>query len=280
MKISTRIALAACVAIGALAPASATHRWGNYHWAGNGTNLTLTVNKAITSQWTGVVNTAISDWNSSNELTLNPATVSVNARRCSPIGGQILVCNYSYGKRGWLGIATIWLDSRSHITQATTKLNDSYHNSPPYNTTAWRALVACQEIGHDFGLDHQDEAYGPPNLGTCMDYTSDPDGGGAYGPANTAPNAHDYAMLSTIYNHNDGYTTARASAATNFGIREVGRPVPESEAPGDTIPEWGRAVRRDARGRPDMFVKELGSGRRKLTHVFWTLEADGTEAHD
>ncbi len=32
----------------------------------------------------------------------------------------------------------------------------------------------CQEIGHDFGLDHQDENFNNPNLGTCMDYTNDP----------------------------------------------------------------------------------------------------------
>ena len=279
MKITTRVALAAAVALGAVVPASATHSWGGYHWAGNGSNLTLKVNKAITSQWNASVDTAIADWNASNELTLTSATSSANRRKCNPIAGQILVCNDSYGQRGWLGIASIWL-SNGHISQGTTKLNDSYFNQAQYNTPAWRALVACQEIGHDFGLDHQDEGFGPPNLGTCMDYTNDPDGGGAYGPSNEHPNAHDYAMLNTIYNHDDGFTTA--TAATNFGIRQVGRPAasPAGDAGiGDTMAEWGTPIHRDATGRPDVFVKQVGQGKKAITHVFWTLEAKGTEAH-
>jgi hypothetical protein len=32
----------------------------------------------------------------------------------------------------------------------------------------------CQEVGHTFGLDHQDENFNNTNLGTCMDYTNDP----------------------------------------------------------------------------------------------------------
>ena len=270
MKLS-RLAALAAVSVAALSvPALATHSWGGYHWAGNGTNLTLKVNKAITSQWTTSINTAIADWEQSTELTLPFGDVSVSRKRCNPISGQILVCNDSYGQRGWLGIASIWL-SNGHISQGTTKLNDSYHNYAPYNSPAWRALVACQEIGHDFGLDHQDEAFGPPNLGTCMDYTNDPNGGGAYGSSNEHPNQHDYDMLKTIYNHDDGFTTAKAS--TNFGIRQVGAAAPQSEAGiGDSPAEWGRAIHRDALGRPDIFLKELGAGRKVITHVFWALE--------
>ena len=272
MKLSTRVALAATIALGAMVPASATHSWGGYHWAGNGTNLTLKINKAITSQWTTSVNAAISDWNASNELTLTSATSTANRRKCNPIAGQVLVCNDSYGKRGWLGIASIWL-SNGHISQGTTKLNDSYFNQAQYNTPAWRSLVACQEIGHDFGLDHQDEGFGPPNLGTCMDYTNDPDGGGAYGPSNEHLNGHDLDMLNTIYNHDDGFTTS--TAATNFGIRAVGQKPPAAaqaeEALGDSPATWGRAIHRDGQGRPDVFVKDLGPGRKAITHVFWAI---------
>lgn len=272
MKISSRVALAAAAATIALLPASATNSWGGYHWAGDGQNVTLKVNTAIASQWNTSVGNARDDWNQSTELTLSTLNpVSVSAKRCNPIAGQILVCNAAYGQRGWLGIATIWLQSGTkHITQATTKLNDSYHNYAPYNRPEWRALVACQEIGHDFGLDHQDENFDNPNLGTCMDYTSNPLGP----PANTSPNAHDYDELKLIYNHDDGYTTATAS--TNFGIRQVGRAAPAtlpSEGIGDSPAEWGRAIHRDALGRPDVFVKDFGGGQRALTHVFWALDA-------
>jgi len=272
-KSIVRVALISGAALAALTPAIANHSWGGYHWAGNGQNLTLRVNTATTAQWNTSVARAISDWDQSNELTLNRASSAANTKKCNPIAGQILVCNAAYGNRGWLGIASIWLTS-GHISQATTKLNDSYFNQAQYNTPAWRALVACQEIGHDFGLDHQDEGFGAPNLGTCMDYTNDPDGGGAYGPSNEHPNAHDYNMLNTIYNHNDGFTTANAS--TNFGIRQVGkappRPLP-SEGSGDSPAEWGRAIHKDGKGRPDVFQKDLGGGHKVITHVFWTLEA-------
>jgi len=239
MNVLRRVALVAGTAILALTPASANHSWGGYHWAGDGQNLTLKVNTAINAtKWGSSVGTALSDWNQSNELTLNTQTSSRDPKKCSPIAGQILVCNSAYGNRGWLGIASIWL-TNGHISQGTTKLNDSYFNTAQYNTPAWRALVACQEVGHDFGLDHQDEGFGPPNLGTCMDYTNDPDGGGAYGPSNEHPNTHDYQQLNTIYNHDDGFTTATAS--TNFGIRQVGAAPPREEAgSGDAFAADGR----------------------------------------
>jgi len=282
MNVMRRLALATSTALLALSPASATNSWNGYHWAGNGQNLTVLVNTAITSQWNQSVATSISDWNQSTELTLNSQAAAADAKKCSPIAGQVLVCNASYGKRGWLGIANIWLESGTkHITQATTKLNDSYFNSAPYNSAPWRALVACQEIGHDWGLDHQDETFNNVNLGTCMDYTNAPAGGVVngfnYGPSNQHPNTHDYDELKIIYNHDDGYTTA--AAGTNFGIRMVGKPVPQkpsSEAIGDSPAEWGRAIHFDKLGRPDVFVKDLGNGEKALTHVFW---APGERPH-
>jgi len=103
-----------------------------------------------------------------------------------------------------------------------------------------------------------------------MDYTNDPDGGGAYGASNEHPNQHDYNMLNTIYNHDDGFTTATAS--TNFGIREVGKAPPQSAAgSGDSPSEWGRAIHKDGLGRPDVFLKDLGNGHKVITHVFWAI---------
>ena len=273
MKMLHRVALAAGMAGVALTPAFANHSWGGYHWAGNGRELTLNANTAITSQWDVSVGDALSDWNQSKELTLNPNSVSADPKKCNPIAGQILVCNAAYGRRGWLGIASIWIDSQGHIVQGTTKLNDSYHNYAPYNSAGWRALVACQEIGHDFGLDHQDETFGNVNLGTCMDYTNAPDGGVVngfdYGPDNRHPNAHDYEELKIIYNHDDGYTSA--TFGTNFGIRQVGGRALPSQGIGDSAAEWGRAIHRDARGRPDVFQKDFGGGHKALTHVFWAI---------
>lgn len=275
MRIVHRVALAAGTALIGLAPAEATHSWNGYHWAGNGTNLTVRVNTAIASKWTTSVTTAISDWDQSTELSLISQTASVDPKKCKPIAGQDLVCNAAYGRRGWLGVATIWLESGTkHITQGTTKLNDSYHDYAPYNQPAWRSLVACQEIGHTWGLDHQDENFDNVNLGTCMDYTNAPAGGVLngfdYGPSNEHPNKHDYDELNIIYNHDDGYTTT--IQATAFGIRQVGRAVPQkppSEGIGDSMAEWGLAIHRDREGRPDVFLKSFADGQKALTHVFW-----------
>jgi hypothetical protein len=218
------------------------------------------------------------DWAQSSVLDFNPTTPvasSADPKRCNPIAGQVLVCNARYGQRGWLGIASIWANG-NHITQATTKVNDTYFNTATYNTPAWRQFVMCQEIGHDFGLDHQDETFGNANLGSCMDYTNNPS-------TNQRPNAHDFEQLETMYAHVDGTNTANLSAgATNFGVREVGKPAPQQRGDagvGDTMADWGSAVHRDGKGRPDVFVRQLGNGRRVITHVLWALEAKGTEAH-
>jgi hypothetical protein len=278
MKASTRVALAACVAFAGAVPASADHSWGNYHWARTANPLTLKINEALTSNWEPYLQVAMNDWAASTVLNFNPASpVSSNAsaKRCNPIAGQILVCNAQYGQRGWLGIASIWANG-DHITQGTTKLNDTYFNMAQYNTPAWRQFVTCQEIGHDFGLDHQDENFSNANLGTCMDYTNNPS-------TNQHPNAHDFEQLETMYAHLDSTNTATGAAVpTNFGLREVGKPAPQQDGDagvGDTMADWGQAVGRDGKGRPDTFVKALGNGRKVITHVLWAPDAKGTEAH-
>lgn len=271
-KSMLRVALISGAALAA-GPALANHSWGNYHWARTSNPFTLKVVDAVSAQWDPYLDGAISDWSASSVLNLaKEAGNGVNAKKCTAITGKILACNAAYGQRGWLGIASIWANG-DHITKATTKLNDTYYSMAQYNTPAWRRLVTCQEIAHDFGLDHQDENFNNANLGTCMDYTSDPDGP----PSNEHPNQHDYDELQTIYNHLDSSTTiASALAATDFGVRTPGgrasaAPIADNES-GDSPAEWGRAIHNDGLGRPDIFVKELGAGHRKITHVFWALD--------
>ena len=292
MKDLRRIALAAGVAMLALTPARANHQWSDYHWARTTANaLSLKMNTAVEPAWQPYVTTAIQDWDNPVKdqdnktgpdiLTLTENPVTVDRRKCNPITGQALICNYAYGRRGWLGIATVWIDSADHITKATTKLNDSYYGATSsYNTPAWRAIVACQESGHDFGLDHQDTNFSNENKGTCMDYTNDPTGtAGTNGTkANTKPDYHDYEELGIIYAHQDSGTTVSSAASTNFGIRQVGGPAPqEAQGAGDTMAEWGRAIHFDSKGRPEIFIRQV-NGLKMLTHVYWTLEATGAEA--
>jgi len=195
------VAVAAVLAF-ATTPAQANHSWGNYHWARSGA-VQLNIYSSVTSDWSDNLTTANSDWNQSQYLqntVVNSATDTTTRSQCAMPTGAIRVCNYTYGNTGWSGLASINTGrgkNRSHITGATTKVNDTYlAGADP----AMRQGVMCQEVGHDFGLDHQDENFDNPNLGTCMDYTRD-------WSTNQHPNQHDYDQLASIYSHNDSSTT-------------------------------------------------------------------------
>ncbi|MBI3761599.1 MAG: hypothetical protein HY260_07020, partial [Chloroflexi bacterium] len=131
--------------------ASANHSWGNYHWARTSNPFTLKLGDNLSSNWDPYLATTSSDWSLSTVLDTTIVAGQAKAN-CRPSTGRVEVCNKTYGNNGWLGLAQIWA-SGSHITQGAVKVNDTYFNSPPYNTAAWRNLVMCQEVGHMFGLD-------------------------------------------------------------------------------------------------------------------------------
>jgi hypothetical protein len=171
------------------------------------------------------------------------------------------VCNNRYGSNGWLGIASIWAYG-DHITKGTVKMNDTYFNTAYYNTPAWRALVLCQEVGHTFGLNHQDETFSNTNLGTCMDYTNDP-------TSNQHPNAHDYNMLETMYAHLDTTTTISQSISNLKGRAAI------EEDLGDDPKNWGQEIKRSKDGNASLFEKDLGNGNKAFTHVYWAEPRKG-----
>jgi hypothetical protein len=211
----------------------------------------------VSSAWDAYLDTAIADWSQSTVLDLTKVAGGTRPKNCRPTSGRMEVCNARYGNTGWLGIAQIWITGSVHITQATTKVNDTYFDTPTYNTPAWRRLVMCQEIAHDFGLDHQDENFNNPNLGTCMDYTSDPDGP----PSNEHPNKHDFDELLIIYNHLDSFNSYSGPAAA----------MPPGFANADVHAQenWGTKVRESADGRSAIFVRDFGNGNQIFTFVFW-----------
>jgi len=265
MKLPSLKALASAVAvtfaIGAPTQVSATHSWGGYHWARTSNPFTLKLGNNVTAPWGTILDTTVSDWSASTVLDLQKVAGSTSARRCKPTAGMVQVCNERYGNNGWLGIAQIWI-SGTHITQGTTKVNDTYFNTATYNTTAWRNLVMCQEVGHTFGLDHQDETFDNPNLGTCMDYTNNPG-------TNQHPNAHDYQELGIIYGHNDSTTTlaqVQASAAAH--------PRDMVEHDYNVRSQWGKLVRESKNGLKEVYVLDFGQGHKLVTFVRWA-EGEG-----
>jgi hypothetical protein len=228
--------------------AGAIHAWGNYHWARTSNPFTITVIDSMTSSWDDNLDAAISDWDASSVMNLTEeagSTTTNTRRRCPAVTGKVRACNYTYGNNGWLGLAQIWA-SGSHITRGTAKMNDTYFASPSYNETA-RSHVVCQEIGHLWGLGHQDES--GADLNTCMDYADALD--------NPSPNAHDYDMLEEIYAHLDSSTTI-ASAPAGFINADV-----------HAQENWGTKVSESADGHSALFVRDFGNGHKIFTFVFW-----------
>jgi len=229
--------------------AAASHAWGSYHWARTANPFTVPLGDNVTntaySNWEGALAGASVDWTASSVLD-SPVTPGQagNPKRCAAKDKRIEVCNSTYGPNGWLGLASIWT-SGSHIVRATAKMNDTYFNSASYNYTAERHVM-CQEVGHGYGLGHQDES--GADLNTCMDYANALD--------NPSPNAHDYAQLETIYAHTDSTSTV-GFAPTNAS------PI---------------AVERSDRLSSSTIVEDYGNGYRITKHIFWAIgEARGSD---
>jgi hypothetical protein len=268
------ILLAAGLALAMVLPATvaADHSWGPpYHWARQSNPFTLKLGDNVTSAWDSYLATTSSDWSASSVLDTTIVSGSTNPRTCKATSGRVEVCNAKYGNNGWLGVAGIYITGGEHITKAYVKVNDTYFNTSTYNTPAWRNLVMCQEVGHTFGLDHQDENFSNANLGTCMDYTSDPS-------PNQHPNAGDYDQLLCIYDPaKNGVTLTTAThSCTGTGHLDSTTTVSSAPAAGAAAANghaadaaWGTLVKVTNHGHGAWYMRDLGAGNLVLTHVFW-----------
>ncbi len=200
MKKLNAIALALSASVvGFAGAAQAGHGWSTYHWARQAHPMPLKLIDSVSQDWQFEFNTSISEWNDSTMLNMSVAAAddsNKTRKRCNAVTGQVRVCNAAYGFNGWLGLATIGLDSNGHIDQGTAKMNDSYSNYWN-NDPKEKRHVMCQEIGHDFGLGHTSEDGSSQN--TCMDYSTS--------PTSLSPNAHDYEQLLAQHDHFDSYNS-------------------------------------------------------------------------
>ncbi len=202
-KLLAKGALAAGIATLSVS-AFAAHTWNNYHWARTTSSFTLQVVDSNTTDWDDELNLAASQWSQSTKLDLRVVTgdsTSTARKRCTAIVGKVRSCNAAYGTNGWLGLASINLDSNGHISQGTSKMNDSYASS--FASQNERRHVMCQELGHTFGLGHTSEDGSSQN--TCMDYSQS--------ATSTAPNQHDYDQLAAQYSHTDSYNSYSTTLA-------------------------------------------------------------------
>ncbi|MDQ3039977.1 MAG: hypothetical protein M3Q51_07035 [Pseudomonadota bacterium] len=204
------VVLGMATAATALFSANANHSWANYHW-GSTTNtfvlqaLDSTVANS-NANWPNLLAIAATEWSQAADfdvVVVAAAKDSNTRRKCAAVAGKIRVCNQSYGKNGWLGLASINING-DHITQGTAKMNDSYTSTWTSDPNEARHVM-CQEVGHDFGLGHTSED--GSSQGTCMDYSRS--------AASISPNSHDYAQLASMYSHLDSTNTYSTSSANS-----------------------------------------------------------------
>ncbi|MDH3949072.1 MAG: hypothetical protein OEU74_08935 [Gammaproteobacteria bacterium] len=249
----------------------ADHSWGKYKWKSSSIPFNLNLGDNVDSSWDGHLLSASTDWSVSTVLgtTVVPGSTAADPLSCNPESGNVQVCNAEYGNNDWLGLAQIYTRGFT-IIAGVAKLNDTYYKTAKYNTPAWRQMVMCQEVAHTFGLDHQDETFNNVNLGTCMDYTNDPDGTIDGELSNEYPNQHDYDQLEIIYAADDG--GGGGGGGCNPRSPKCN---PASAAGGHA--QWGQLV--SGHGGTEIYERNLGGGKKVITFVTWTLERTDSHEH-
>lgn len=262
-------ALISMIAVLAAFPltAGARHSWGKYHWARTSNPFTIRVIDSMTTDWDDNLDQAIADWDASTVLdVMKEAGASDTSTRqnCAAVSGKVHACNYTYGNTGWSGVAQIWITTGNHIAQGTAKMNDTYLAS---KAEVSKQHVICQEIGHDWGLDHQSTS--GADLNTCMDYANAFD--------NPSPNQGDYDQLLCMYDPT--YKGVRLTTPEGHSCRGSGHldsfnsnassaaPAGFMNADVHALENWGERV--SDNGRTALFVLDFGGGYKIFTFVIW-----------
>jgi hypothetical protein len=245
--------------------ASATHSWGGYHWARTTPQFTLKLGNNLSASWGSYLTQASQDWNSppaGSTPLLTSVVAGQSNKHCSAVSGTTQVCASTYGRNGWLGLASIYITGGVHITKGLAKMNDTYFKTSTYNNPNEKQHVMCQEVAHTFGLDHQ--STDGSSLNTCMDYFSNT-GANAGSELSTRPNQHDFDELNIIYEHLDSTTTVAQTTSKSSGA--------DVEEGGDDPNSWGMLVSQSKDGRSSTYERYNRDGSKAVTHVYWTLEA-------
>ena len=212
------IGLAAALTFGAPSDVRAGHQWTNttgtvgYHWKRVDVDpLVLKVKDnhdvydvgTFFVDWPTIFQNVIVDWSESDAIPPTNGSYGGLYLDLSVVNkGKPNIQSYNgyYGNTGWLGLASISIrDFEGHIRSGEAYVNEYYIQDFYWPDTGLQYQgfndpdewwgVMCQEIGHDFGLDHT-------GGDTCMNT-------GAREPMNDTPNNHDAEQLTDMM-HNDG----------------------------------------------------------------------------
>ena len=158
----------------------ASHRWYCWKYANSSINFyngAVNGTKAYRDAFTQEAQTDSNSWHNGTEINLTSVGSAGTTDHCNCYSG-------SYGFNGWLGIAEIRSYSGCTVREGRARLNASYLNSGSYGQTNDKH-VACQEVGHLWGLNHNRSS-----TTTCMNDTI------LYAPQ---INSHDISMVNSIY---------------------------------------------------------------------------------
>lgn len=160
-------------------------KWNN----GGSGGLRLEVIDALQGHWEDIFHDVINDWDNGTPKTLELSTEKEgHDPECEPDDNKSKVCNGNYGDTQWRGINQVLIQN-GYIVATTSKMNEFYLEKA---SVAQKRYTMCHEIGHSFGLPHTDEDFFNPDLGNCMDYTSNPS-------ANLSPDESNFVFLKDLY---------------------------------------------------------------------------------
>ena len=222
------IGLAAALTLGAPSDARAEHQWTNasgtvgYHWKrvdvdplilkvqDNHDSYDVYGDGTLIADWPSYFQDVITAWSVSDLLPPENGQYGGTHLDLTVVNkGKAHIQSYNgyYGNTGWLGIALISIrDFEGHIRSGEAHVNEYYiedfyytdddnqivHYESFNEPVEWRTVM-CQEIGHDFGLDH---VVGETCMSTGFPLT------------NNTPNDHDAEQLTfMMHDHGDGGTT-------------------------------------------------------------------------
>jgi peptidoglycan hydrolase-like protein with peptidoglycan-binding domain len=200
------------------------------HWPRANNPVEVGVNFAADNKYQSAYTKAVADWSLSPVLSIHPLVVLPGAG--TP---QVQVVSGYYNQAF---LATVALSTtsvlhsdgtyRSHILPGVVvTLNDKYLGTGgQYDSDAWRQYSLCDALGHVFGLNHQNETFSAPNLGSCMDYTMDPTGQNTGTLNNLHPNQNDLDALVAAYHVNPGDADTTGNKSDNTQTQSVSYTIP------------------------------------------------------
>lgn len=166
--------------------------------------LTLNLVNSLEDRYTPFFEEYVTAWDEEGTpdvLTLTTTRADYDPD-CTPIVGEMNVCNGDYGDNGWRGINVIVLNG-DYIETSVAKLNDFYLDT---ESDVQRQFTMCHELGHGFGLPHTDENQYNRDRGDCMDYTTRPQN-------NLRPGDYNFDVLNQLYGdaQNDTFESSLVS---------------------------------------------------------------------